>query len=250
MFFLIFVVFLFLASYSHWNEEQTRTSQISKSKRVKAKVKKGWRHSYNYTWHINKLKWWDKAVFQWYGHLLLILSQRFGFGLGLGGYPYYCDIGSIANWVVWTSENSLGRKTYWIERRKSAFCVFYVYMKQGFSKTQLSYKGGGPSCSKLRWCKKPDKSLSSVIHLLCVNVLCGSESMAQLLYKTLRLTIFLDKWQKVPGKNNDKKKARVLWMVKISDTQKAIPRKKRICFFCCLLQGQCLTIKLSLISFL
>lgn len=128
--FLIFVVFLFLASYSHWNEEQTRTSQISKIKRVKTKVKKGWRHSYNYTWHINKLKWWDKAMLQWYGHLLLILSQRFGFGLGLGGYPYYCDSGSIANWVVWTSENSLGRKTYWIGRGKSAFWVFYVYMKQ------------------------------------------------------------------------------------------------------------------------
>ena len=87
-------------------------------------------HVWYITWHINKLKWWDRAVLQWYGHLLLILSQRFGFGLGLGGYPYYCDSGSIANWVVWTSENSLGRKTYWIERGKSAFCVFYVYMKQ------------------------------------------------------------------------------------------------------------------------
>ena len=85
-------------------------------------------HVWYITWHINKLKWWDRAVLQWYGHLLLILSQRFG--LGLGGYPYYCDSGSIANWVVWTSENSLGRKTYWIERGKSAFCVFYVYMKQ------------------------------------------------------------------------------------------------------------------------
>ena len=109
---------------------------------------------------------------------------------------------------------------------------------RGISKTQLSCKGGGPSCSKLGWCKQPDKSLSRVIHLLRVNLLCGSESMAQLLYKTLRLTIFLDKWQKVPGKNNDKKYARVLiWMVKISNTQKVIPRKKRICFFCCLLQG-------------
>lgn len=36
--------------------------------------------------------------------------------------------------------------------------------------------------------------------------------MAQLLYKTLRLTIFLDKWQKVPGKNNDKKKGQSIKM--------------------------------------
>ena len=100
-------------------------------------------------------------------------------------------------------------------------------MKQRFLKTQLSCKGGGPSCSKLGWCKQPDKSLSSVIHLLRVNLLCGSESMAQLLYKTLRLTILLDKWQKVPGKNNEKKKARVLiWMLKISGYSESHTKKK------------------------
>ena len=99
------------------------------------------------------------------------------------------------------------RKHIELSVERALFVVFYVHMKQRFLKTQLSYKGGGPSCSKLGQCKKPepDKSpstvihwiviypVNSVIHFLCVNLLCGSESMAQLLYKTLRLTIFLDK---------------------------------------------------------